>query len=96
MSGSEDEHSESEFYYPEKESHNETVANVASEEKQPQEISESQEIRDFVNEQKSTNTVKQTIADMKFFQRFLEGESSEKDVKLARHFDYLDFVCTLA
>ncbi len=86
---SDEEHSESEFYYPEDENEgyetvfrqfNEVQSNYALyEERNSQE-----EIDSFIKEQKSLNTVKKTASNMNAFNRYLAEISKQ----------YLNIRCT--
>ena len=73
---SEDEHSDSEFYYPDEfECHKEnSEASAFSGYEQVYENSQ-EEIEGFVKEQKSENTTRKTFSDMKTFQRYLSSVS---------------------
>ena len=72
----ENEHSDSEFCYPEElESHKEnSEATALSGNKQVYENSQ-EEIESFVKEQKSENTTRKSFSDMKTFQRYLSSVS---------------------
>ena len=75
----EEEHSESEFYYPDEykfldngdltETNNERVGDRENE------GNSQEEIETFVKEQKSENTTKKTVSDMKTFHRYLSSIS---------------------
>ena len=68
----EDEHSPSEFYYPE----DLETFDVETETG----ITESQEaIDDFINQQKSANTNKKTATDMKTLLRYMEANSMKNE-----------------
>ena len=71
---SEEEHSDSEFYYPDElESHKENgEATALSGYEQLYENSR-EEIESFVEEQKSENTTRKTFSDMKTFQRYFSS-----------------------
>ena len=71
---SEDEHSDSEFYYPDElESHEENgEATALSGFEQLYENSR-EEIESFVKEQKSENTTRKTFSDLKTFQRYFSS-----------------------
>ena len=81
----EEEHSESEFYYPDElefqdngeltETNNERVGEKENE------GNSQEEIETFVKEQKSENTTKKTVSDMKTFQRYLSS-ISKGDVEI--------------
>ena len=76
----EEEHSESEFYYPDEyefldngdltETNNERVGDRENE------GNSQEEIETFVREQKSENTTKKTVSDMKTFHRYLSSISN--------------------
>ena len=71
---SEDEHSDSEFYYPDElESHKEdSEATALSGSEQVYENSQ-EEIESFVKEQTSENTTRKAFSDMKVFRRYLSS-----------------------
>ena len=69
--GEEDEHSPSEFYYPEDLETFDAETEIG--------ITESQEaIDDFINQQKSANTDKKTATDMNTFYRYVEANRELK------------------
>ena len=83
MSDEGEEHSESEFYYPDEyefdgdltETNNERVG------ERENERNSQEEIETFVKEQKSENTTKKTVSDMRTFQRYLSS-ISKSDVEI--------------
>ena len=73
----EEEHSESEFYYPDElefqDSSDLTETNYERVGERENEGNSQEEIETFVKEQKSDNTTKKTVSDMKTFQRYLSS-----------------------
>ena len=72
---SEDEHSDSEFYYPDElhESHEENSKDTALSGYEQVYENGQEEIESSVNKQKSENTTRNTYSDMKTFQRYLSS-----------------------
>ena len=83
---SDEEHSDSEFYYPEdeQEEYDTNFHQFLSNEEQPSELFEQQntensqkEINNFLKQQRSKNTLSKTSSDMKAFSRYLQTTNKQ-------------------
>ena len=84
---SEEEHSDSEFYYPDEDDKLATHETKSSNTNEEKESNSQEELLNFVKEQKSKNTERKTKSDINTFRRFLVGigKENEKIVDLPAH-----------